>query len=665
MIKFLFIFVLSVVLLNAKYVTIFGSDALNEGNISIINNNLFVKDNVFVSAKSMIYNRNKKYILAKNKVYITYSDNSFVISKLATIYLDTKEMKLYPFFVFDSLSDGWISSIKAKKLNSKFNFTNVLASTCSINMPDWKIISSSGSYDRKDKWVTLYNPTFYIHNVPVAYLPYLGFSLEKTRRIGFLRPLFGYSVKEGFLYSQPFYIPFSPSSDLEIIPSIRTLRGKGIYSTYRFVDSNASKGRLKVGTFTDSKEYQDKFNLKNNKHYGIMFNYSHDHPFFDKDDFYLDVNYANDVDFFYLDSNNNSFKKGYFSNKTITSIANYIYKGDKNYFGIYNKYFIDTSKVSNSDTFQILPELQYHRYTDSYFFDKLISNVDLDIQNYYRVTGARYVKRSINVPLSYHFSFLKDYLQLNISEIFSGADLQDTANKTIANYNSLDTLADFYTNLSKEIFPSIYHNVDFHMTFFKNNKQHKSGSSEFIKPTQTQENVTFKLNQYIDAPNFSIKHNLSQTFYRDGKYSNLFNYLYAKYKNYYVSDNNQYSRALNRVYYNSATFGYDGGIFDIAWAHIYRYKSGRSYSIKTSLNTSKHHQVYAYYNYDYILKEVNSWYLGIKMNKKCWNYNIKFAQQKLPILTNSGASNIKQNTIYFEIEFNPIGGFEQSFMYKE
>jgi LPS-assembly protein len=664
MIKLLLI-IFFAIFLNAQKVEILGDSTFSDNNISKIKRGLFIKDNIFISADEIVYYRNRKYLIAKDKVYITYDNNSFVVSDLATIYLDTKEMKLYPFFIFDSSSDAWISSIEAKKIDSKYSLTNILSSSCSVDNPDWKIVSSSGDYERKSKWLNLYNPTFYIYDFPVAYLPYMGFSLNKDRKLGLLRPLIGYSVNEGVLFSQPFYIPFSLSSDLEIIPTIRTLRGQGLYSTYRFVNSASSKGSLKLGYFKDFSSYQNEFNLKNQEHYGIVFDYAHEKPFFDKDSLYLDIEYANDVDFFYLDAKNRAFNNTYLSEKTITSVLNYAYNGYSDYFGLYSKYFLDTSKTSNSDTFQILPELHYHKFINSYILDNLISNVDLDIQNYYRTAGEKYIKRNVNIPLTYHFSFFQDYLKLNVNEIIYASDLTTYSNKTEANYYSIDSLIELYTNLSKKIGEDVYHNINFNVSLFFNNQKHQTGESDFINPTETKNSINLKLNQYINSKRISLKHNLSQTFYENDKYSNLFNYLYAKYNNYYIIENNEYSHDLDKVYYNSFTFGYNNKVFDIAWSHIYKYQTSMSYNIASSLKISKNHKLYGYYDYDYETKDINSWYVGVKMSKKCWNYNIKFAQKKLPILTNSGSSNIRQNTIYLEVEFNPIGGLEQYFMYKE
>ena len=120
-------------------------------------------------------------------------------------------------------------------------------------------------YNKDTKWIDMNNPVLYLKDIPIFYLPYLGFSLNKTRSSGFLKPLFGFSENEGFLFTQPYYQTLGLSADLEIDPTIRTKRGKGIYSTFRFVHSPTSKGEFKIGEFRDLEEIPPKKEEKKRK----------------------------------------------------------------------------------------------------------------------------------------------------------------------------------------------------------------------------------------------------------------------------------------------------------------------------------------------------------------------------------------------------------------
>jgi LPS-assembly protein len=78
----------------------------------------------------------------------------------------------------------------------------------------------------------------------------------------------------------------------------------------------------------------------------------------------------------------------------------------------------------------------------------------------------------------------------------------------------------------------------------------------------------------------------------------------------------------------------------------------------------RQHKLFADYNYDLKLKMQKYWILGISMNKQCWNYSVSFKREITPILTNDGVSGIIRKTIYFEVEFIPLGGINQQYQFK-
>ena len=58
------------------------------------------------------------------------------------------------------------------------------------------------------------------------------------------------------------------------------------------------------------------------------------------------------------------------------------------------------------------------------------------------------------------------------------------------------------------------------------------------------------------------------------------------------------------------------------------------------------------------------WLLGISMSKQCWNYSVSFKREITPTLTTNGVSGIIRKTIYFEVEFIPLGGIFQQYQLK-
>jgi LPS-assembly protein len=58
------------------------------------------------------------------------------------------------------------------------------------------------------------------------------------------------------------------------------------------------------------------------------------------------------------------------------------------------------------------------------------------------------------------------------------------------------------------------------------------------------------------------------------------------------------------------------------------------------------------------------WLIGVDFNKKCYKYLMSFKQNRIPILENSGTNFRKDNIINISVEFYPLGGINQSFIFK-
>ena len=76
---------------------------------------------------------------------------------------------------------------------------------------------------------------------------------------------------------------------------------------------------------------------------------------------------------------------------------------------------------------------------------------------------------------------------------------------------------------------------------------------------------------------------------------------------------------------------------------------------------SKKYELFATIEYDFVGSNTKSWSLGYRLNKKCWSYEISYKKDVLPLLTSEGNRLNENRTIYFKIEFYPLGGVSKSF----
>jgi len=668
MIKILFL-ILSFIFVFAENIEVFGVKLETKNNKVIVYNGILIKDDMLLSADKIEYDKTLNLVKAYGNIYINYDEYDYILANKVVVDLKTNGISATPFFLFNFKDNSWINSIEVKNKGDWYYGSDSIASTCEITNPDWRIESTSIDYNKQTKWIDLYNPTLYIHEVPVLYLPYLGFSLNKTRSSGFLTPLIGYSANEGLLLTFPYYQTLGRAADLEVDPTIRTERGKGVYSTFRFVHSPTSKGEFKIGSFKDNTSYMREYDLANQVHTGWSFLYTNNKILTDTDKLYIDLKHANDTEYFYLDAYNYRFKT--IHNKVLASKINYYTQKDYDYLGIYGTYFKDTSKISNEDTMQILPQINYHRFNDN-FYDNFSYSIDANIYNYTREKGYKAIKKSILLPFNYNISFFDDYLKFGITEQLNVTEV-DMSDRNVSKLVRLDTFFKVYSNLSKR-YQDFMHHISTSITFGMDNYfNYNEVESNYIDTSLMKKSISFKLYQYLISSNWQIDHKLSEVYYLDtddieSKYSSLLNYISVKYYQYYLKDSNKYSIEDKKIDYNSITIGYNDNEKKLQGSFIYQRElrnlsEAKSYSIDAYWKFDRVHKLFGSYNYDLVLDMTKYYVIGVSMKKKCWNYSISYKKETLPLLTNDGISSIIQKTIYFQIELIPLGGVDQQYQF--
>jgi LPS-assembly protein len=378
-------------------------------------------DGLYVSAESATYDRDSEVLELFGNVVALQGSQYYAMGDY--LMLNTKEdsRQFRPFFLQQHSDNLWISARSAKSKAQKYELHSGIVSSCNPQNPDWTVRFSSGYYDDDDQWMQLYNARLYAGEVPVFYFPYFAYPTDTTRRSGLLRPTFGLSSDEGFMYQQPIYIAEDPRWDLELLPQIRTERGQGLYSILRFTDSPKSTGSFVLGGFKEQSSYQEAFNLQNDQHYGAEFDYQHRDflkTWFDwgvggSSGIYSDVTYLNDVEYLNLKENDSL---DYSTDSQVTSKVNLFLNQSEDYFGSYFKYFIDLNKESNSDTIQRLPALQYHHYLNTFFDDHFMYSINYRGTNFYRETRKSAIQNELSVPLELQFPLFDEYVTLTLSE---------------------------------------------------------------------------------------------------------------------------------------------------------------------------------------------------------------------------------------------------------
>ena len=265
----------SAVLANDR-VELLGSNTETNGSVvHAYGNPVITYQDKILTANHLSYDRNTSIIEADGNVTVFQEGNLHAISDYSKLNMDTDTRQSRPFYMIDHQTGLWLSTQQSDACESQIDLSSGMVSGCNSTDPVWKIHFSSADYNTDKMWMNLYNARLYVQNVPLFYLPYFGYPTDKTRRSGLLIPTLGVSSSEGFYYQQPIYIAPQNWWDAELRPQIRTSRGEGIYTDFRFVDTASSFGSIKVGYFKEQEAYALTQDLAHLKHYGYDVNYRH------------------------------------------------------------------------------------------------------------------------------------------------------------------------------------------------------------------------------------------------------------------------------------------------------------------------------------------------------------------------------------------------------
>ncbi|WP_104741499.1 LPS-assembly protein LptD [Helicobacter ailurogastricus] len=372
---------------------------------------------VYILADRVSYDTKKKEAIIDGHVKVYRGEGLLVQSEHMKVRMDDKYALMFPFYVQDSVTGIWISADIAHSQKNRYYIKNLTTSGCDIENPIWHVNASSGSYNADKSHLTLVNSKVYLGKIPVLYLPYLFTSTSTKRSSGFLYPEFGTSNLAGFIYLQPFYIAPKDSWDITLTPQIRSKRGLGLNFQGRLINSHQDKFLFNARYFRNYNAYTKKYDLRNQNVFGFE-TLSASRQALQKyfglkkpldNAFYLDFLYMNDLDYVRFEKVNKRI-----TDATHMSRGNYFVQTNNHFYGFYLKYFLNLNKINNNNTFQSLPNLQYHKYLNTLGWKHLLYSLDYQFHNVVRQVGYGYAQNTINVPLGLQFSLFKKYLSVGL-----------------------------------------------------------------------------------------------------------------------------------------------------------------------------------------------------------------------------------------------------------
>lgn len=129
---------------------------------------------------------------------------------------------------------GQAQSVERKSA-SEINLTNATYTTCSPVNQTWMLSAQRFHINREAGWGEAVNSYLYIHRMPVLWVPYFSFPVDKHRKTGFLFPTLGYSDDNGVHVRFPYYLNLAPNYDLTLTPGYIFARGAVLESRFRYI----------------------------------------------------------------------------------------------------------------------------------------------------------------------------------------------------------------------------------------------------------------------------------------------------------------------------------------------------------------------------------------------------------------------------------------------
>jgi LPS-assembly protein len=93
-----------------------------------------------------------------------------------------------------------------------------------------------------------------VHDIPIAYLPWISFPLNDARKSGFLFPEISTSSRSGAMLATPWYWNIAANQDATFVPTLYTSRGLDMSAEYRFL-SASNRGSIDASYLPSDRAY--------------------------------------------------------------------------------------------------------------------------------------------------------------------------------------------------------------------------------------------------------------------------------------------------------------------------------------------------------------------------------------------------------------------------
>lgn len=184
----------------------------------------------------------------------------------ARLIIDMKGQtgKIYKGTIFIRTNHFYLRGDEIEKTGADtYRMTKGSFTSCDGPNPAWAIAGDEMEVT-VEGYGTVRNNTFRIKDVPVLWAPYMVFPVKFKRQSGLLTPMAGYSNRDGFVFSLPYFQTLGESADATMTFNFMSLRGLDLGLEFRYALTPESKGMLQFDYLFDDWKGSDLFDSGQN-----------------------------------------------------------------------------------------------------------------------------------------------------------------------------------------------------------------------------------------------------------------------------------------------------------------------------------------------------------------------------------------------------------------
>lgn len=258
-----------------------------------------INGDFYLLTSSFIFSGAKVEILKKTgiKKYYNLSGGVLKLSINPSDYIDYDSKRLLSSLQFRMrLKTAYLKQVE----DNKYYARDVRYTLCNCKENNTWELSAESLYYEKDCFLLSLSNIFYLHDIPVLYLPLIILPVGE-RRSGFLFPETGFNSTAGFILKNAYYQTLGPSADATFYLTLMSEKGQMYSLEFRYRPYENLYGRSMVSFVNNSSDrsFDRRFNIKNEH----RFEYKSSFVFGVDSELVSDSSYMSDLQFDFWDKN--------------------------------------------------------------------------------------------------------------------------------------------------------------------------------------------------------------------------------------------------------------------------------------------------------------------------------------------------------------------------